>query len=120
LRKVLIVDDEKSIRELLSLVVGQFLNCEFELSENSSDAIEKVRTKEFDLIIMDVFMPPTDWIETLQSLKKIKPEIPIIVMTDFRNLPVEQEVLQHGADKVLKKPFSLKHMIDSAGSFVLT
>jgi len=117
---VLIVDGENSIRELLSLVVSQFLNCEFGLAENSLEAIQKVQTEEYDLILIDIYLPPDSGIETIEILKNLKPDVPIIVMTDLGNNSIVHRALKSGADKVLSKPFTIKQMVESAGSFVLT
>lgn len=115
----MIVDGENSIRELISLVIGQFLNCEFELAENSLEAIKKVQTEEYDLIIIDIYLPPANGVETIEILKNIRPDVPIIIMTDIGNKSIVHQALKSGADKVLNKPFSIKQMIESARSFVL-
>jgi len=100
-------------------VIGQFLNYEFELAENGEQALKKIRLNEYDLIIIDAFLPPSTGIETIKAIKKIQPDLPIVIMTDLKNRQIEQDALYSGADKVLSKPFSIKQMIDVTGSYVL-
>jgi len=119
LNKVLIVDDDQSVRELLSLVVGQFLHCEYDLAKNGLQAIEKVSLNKYDLLIIDLFMPEINGIEVVKTIKAICPDLPIIITTDFGNLKIHQEIIAAGADQVINKPFSIKKMIESAGSFVV-
>jgi len=100
------------------LVIGQFLNCDFELAVSSSEAIHKVQTEDYKLIIIDIYLPPVSGIETIEILKNLRPDLPIIVMTDIGNKSIVHQALKSGADKVLSKPFSIRQMVESAGSFV--
>ncbi len=119
MNKILIVDDDQSIRELLSLVAGQFLQCEFDLAENGLQAIEKVSRHNYDLLIIDIFMPEINGIEVIKTIKALCRDLPIIITTDYGNHNIYHEIIAAGADQIINKPFSLKKMIESAGSFVI-
>jgi len=119
LSKVLIVDNEQATRELIALVIGQFLKCDFEFAKSGTEAIEKVKRDSYDLIMIDILMPDVNGIETIKSIKKIKPDLPVIIMSNFSKMTANHEMLLNEADQVIDKPFSLKQMMESAESFVL-
>ncbi len=101
---ILVVDDEKVVRDLLSrLFVRDSVN--ILLAENGLQALEIAKTNEIDLAIMDIRMPGIDGLRTYQELRSIKPNLPCIFMTGYA---VEEALLlktKKPETVCLKKPF---------------
>ena len=79
MRKILIVDDEEKIRE----VIGEYIRFKGYSTEEASDgmeAVEKVRKNDYDLIIMDIMMPKLDGFSACKEIKKSK-DIPVIMLS---------------------------------------
>jgi DNA-binding response OmpR family regulator len=108
--KILIVDDEEQIRELLS---GYFAEKGYAviLASNGEEAIELVEKETPEVILLDIKMPGTDGIEvcrTLKSGKKTGP-IPVIMMTGLNDRVVD--AIQARADDLIDKPFNLAELL---------
>jgi DNA-binding NtrC family response regulator len=107
--KILIVDDEPDI----VLVLGEFLAGEgFTVltASNGAQAIEKIKEYPVDLAIMDVAMPTMNGIETLRQLKQIKPKLPVIMITAYRDAEKVVEAFRLGAFDCIFKPFDFKYL----------
>ena len=102
-KRVLVVDDEETIRVLLSEIFKS-QGYEAETAENGEKALQEVTNKRFDLIVTDYLMPKMDGLELTRKLKTINPSIPILVFTS--NGP-EKELLESGALACLRKPLSI-------------
>ncbi len=107
--KILIVDDEKLIRD----VIKEYLlveNYEVDEAENGFEAIEKVMSKDFDIIIMDIMMPKMDGYQACKEIKKIK-DIPMIVLSARREEFDKLLGFDLGIDDYVTKPFSPKELV---------
>lgn len=102
-KKILIVDDEKSMRTSLALVLK---SPSFETSqvENGLEAIECLRSTSYDLLITDYLMPKMDGLQLMKTIKKQYPSLPVLVIS--ADAPV-QEFIEAGASGFLKKPFDV-------------
>jgi two-component system, NtrC family, response regulator PilR len=101
---VLVVDDERSMRELLSIVLRRDGH-EVLLAENGAAAIDLLRRERVDILVTDIRMPQVGGVELLREAKKIDPEIISIVMTAFASTDTAVEALRLGAaDYVNKSP----------------
>ncbi len=102
-RKILVVDDEvrmcESLHELLSGAGYQVTAV-----QSSKEAIEKIRTQPFDLVITDIKMPQFSGLEILNEVKKVDPETVVILMTGFASLESSLEAIRKGAFEYLLKP----------------
>ncbi|MCQ6280723.1 response regulator transcription factor [Bacillus sp. EB600] len=103
MNRILIVDDEKEMRQLLRIYLMQE-NCFIEEAQNGKEAYEKILLNDYDLMILDVMMPVMDGWETIKQVRKVS-SIPIILLT--AKAAVEDKVLglTAGADDYLVKPF---------------
>lgn len=111
---ILIVEDEDEIREALCDYLGSLGNTP-EAFDNAEDALKRMKTAQFDMVISDMKLPGMDGIAFSQKIKRESPETDIIVITAFGNVPSALKAIEFGAEDYLLKPFSLetlKHTID--------
>lgn len=106
---LLIVDDEQSYRQLLTLVFqGDGHN--IRTAMNGRDALEKLEAESADVIITDVKMPDMDGIELLRSVREFLPDIGVILMTAFATVETAREAFKLGADDFIQKPFDVEEL----------
>ncbi len=102
--RVLIVDDERSIRELLSIVLRRD-GYEVLTAEDGAAAVELLKKQRFDILITDIRMPQMNGVDLLREAKRIAPDIVSIIMTAFASTDTAVEALRLGAaDYVHKSP----------------
>jgi len=113
---ILIVDDEQSYRQLLSLVFegdGHTIRT----AANGVEALQLLKDGPADVVISDVRMPDMDGITLLRSVKEISPDIGVILITAFGTINVAREAFKLGADDIVQKPFNneeLKLIVERA------
>ena len=106
---LLIVDDEQSYRQLLSLVFegnGHHIRT----AMNGRDALEKLEVEPADLIISDVKMPDMDGIELLRAVREFLPDAGMVMMTAFATVETAREAFKLGADDFIQKPFDVEEL----------
>ncbi|WP_019413258.1 response regulator transcription factor [Paenisporosarcina sp. TG20] len=103
MKKILIVDDEFEMRQLLRLYLQQE-NYLLDEAEDGRQAHDKMLKNDYDLMILDVMMPLMDGWETLQQVRKTS-DIPIIMLTAKGSIQDKVQGLSTGADDYLVKPF---------------
>lgn len=108
--KVLVVDDEKIVRDFLIRLLG-LKGIKTKAVENGLQAIEAVKQEKFDLAFMDVRMPNMDGLETFRELKKLAPDLRCVMMTGYAVDDVLKEAEKEGAITSLKKPFDISQII---------
>ena len=102
---LLIVDDEKGYREVLSAVFGAE-GYSVAAAENGTAAVEHLNSHSVDVIISDVRMPDMDGIELLKKVRSIDSDIGMILMTAFGTIDTAREAFKLGADDFIQKPFN--------------
>jgi len=111
LKKILIVDDEKQINNILSRYLKK--NYQVSIAENGLQALSLLKKETFNLIIMDVIMPEKEGIETLIEIKNTYPNIKIIMMSGGGKIGPQSYLKiakAVGADEVIEKPFELSDL----------
>lgn len=103
MNKILVVDDEKEMRQLLRIYLLQE-NYLVEEAADGSEAYQKVLKNDYDLMILDVMMPLMDGWETIAQVRKVS-DIPIILLTAKGTIEDKVQGLSSGADDYLVKPF---------------
>jgi DNA-binding NtrC family response regulator len=106
---ILIVDDEPDIL----VVLGEYLSSEgFKVltAKDGKQALEKLKQYPVDLILLDIAMPEMNGIDTLREAKKIKPDLPAIMITAYRDAEKVVEAFRLGAYDCIFKPFDLKYL----------
>ncbi|MCI0531207.1 MAG: response regulator [candidate division Zixibacteria bacterium] len=104
---VLIVDDDDI---LLNMLMESLESMGFNPVGvgNGQEALEKIKTQNFDLIITDIKMPKMDGVAFLKQVKEIKPDLPVVMITGFSQTYTSQTAMHHGADGYLVKPFRIE------------
>jgi len=110
-RKVLVVDDEKVIRDLLFQALGQFGGFLVELAESGDEALKKVKENKFDLVLTDMRMRGMDGLQLVDEITKIRPEIVTVVMSGHGTIESALEAMRRGASDFLTKPLNLPEMM---------
>jgi DNA-binding NtrC family response regulator len=102
--QILLVDDEKSVRSTLLLIlkkVGHIV----ESAANGNEAIEKLKHQFFDIVITDLKMEPLNGLEVLRKVKEMNPSAEVIVMTAYGTVESGVEAMRLGAYDYIQKPF---------------
>ena len=107
--RLLVVDDERSMRELLSIVLRRE-GYDVTLAEHGRSAIEYLETRRFDLLISDIKMPDMTGVEVLRAAKRIDPDILGIMITAFASADTAIEAMRLGAHDYLSKPFDVDEL----------
>jgi FixJ family two-component response regulator len=108
--RVLIVDDEEGIRDLL---VNEFSKAEYEVFSaiNGEDAIAKIKTEKVNIIITDMKMPKIDGIDLLKVVKDESPETEVIVITGHATIDNALGAMRNGAYDFVQKPFNIDELL---------
>ena len=104
-RRLLIVDDEQDLLNLLKKVLSKKCDCEVALAASSLKAVELVRSWEPDVVLTDIIMPDMDGLQLLQSITTIDPTISTIIMTGYGTIEIAVQALKNGAYDFFEKPF---------------
>ena len=108
--KILIVDDEPGILEFLRNMF-QADGYEAVIALNGEAAIEAVKNGTVDLVITDLRMPEMDGMELLRELKKLKPSMPVIMLTAYASDETALEAKKLGVFTYISKPFNVTGLL---------
>jgi two-component system, NtrC family, nitrogen regulation response regulator NtrX len=108
--KILIIDDERSIRRALREIF-EFENFEVEEAENGQEGVEKALNAHFDIIFCDIKMPIMDGMEVLDQLYKNKIEVPVIMISGHGTVENAVEAIKKGAFDFIEKPLDLNRIL---------
>lgn len=109
--RVLLVDDDPAIRNLLSRWLVES-SCDVTAVSGGEEAIQRVREQDFDLLLLDLMMPNPNGVETLAVVREIRPELEVVLVTSYFDSKMMDAALEHGALTVLKKPVE-RHVLES-------
>lgn len=110
MQRVLIVDDDKSLRSALSIMLG---NAGYATSE-AKDGIEALKSfddQHPDLVIMDIMLPRLNGIEACSVIRKMSPEVPLLFLSAKNTISDKAAGFHSGGDDYLTKPFSQKELL---------
>lgn len=109
MNKILVVDDEESIRIMLKRVLS---GKEYEIQEacNGLDALKKIAKEKYSVILLDLKMPEMDGLQMINKMKEMDINTPIIMMSAYGTIPEAVEAMKLGAVDYLVKPFDLDEL----------
>ena len=109
--KILVVDDERAVRESLRRAL-ELEGYEIELAEDGSQALERLEAEpEPDAMVLDILMPGVDGLEVSRTLRRMGSKLPILMLTARTQVEDRVEGLDAGADDYLTKPFALEELL---------
>ena len=109
--KILIVDDERAVRESLRRAL-ELEGYEIELAEDGAEALERLESQpEPDAMVLDVLMPRVDGLEVSRTVRRNGSRLPILMLTARTQVEDRVEGLDAGADDYLTKPFALEELL---------
>lgn len=112
--KILVIEDEAAIRRVLVKILSEENEAyKVDEAEDGLLGIEKIRNEDFDLILCDIKMPKMDGVEVLEAVKKIKPEIPIVMISGHGDLDTAVNTMRLGAFDYISKPPDLNRLLNT-------
>jgi DNA-binding NtrC family response regulator len=105
-RRILIVDDDASMRMALSETL-EACGYEVESADNGSEALRKFQSQAFEVVVTDMRMPRMGGMDVLKGVKKVSPQTPVILITAYGTVSTAVEAMKEGASEFIMKPFSL-------------
>ncbi len=108
--KILLAEDEKELAKAVKAILN-YSNYDVEVAYNGEEAINFVKEKVFDIIIMDIMMPVMDGIDALKEMRKMGIHTPVILLTAKSQIDDKVEGLDAGANDYLTKPFDKKELL---------
>jgi two-component system response regulator PilR (NtrC family) len=117
-QKVLIVDDEPDIRELLEITLGRMKLDTF-CARNTGEALALLKREAFDLCLTDMRLPDGTGLELVQHIQQRYPQTPVAMITAYGNVETAINALKAGAFDFLSKPVDLTRLRELVGSALL-
>ena len=112
--RIVIVEDEAAIRRVLSKILSEENeNYQVEEAEDGLQALEKIKAADYDLVLCDIKMPKMDGEELLQEVKKIKPEIPMVMISGHGDMETAINTMRLGAFDYISKPPDLNRLLNT-------
>ncbi len=112
--KILVIEDEAAIRRVLIKILSEESD-KYEVfeAEDGLSGVEKIKAEDYDLILCDIKMPKMDGVEVLEAVKKIKPEIPIVMISGHGDLDTAVNTMRLGAFDYISKPPDLNRLLNT-------
>jgi excisionase family DNA binding protein len=111
--RVLVVDDEAAIRDLLSKTLA-LAEYDVDLAPDGRTALERLRIIPYDLLITDLKMPGIDGLAVIREARRLKADIPVIIITGFSTEASAIEAVNLGVSGYLTKPFRVPRVLAAA------
>ncbi len=106
---ILVADDELSLRLILQTVL-QKAGFRVDTAENGVDALQKVREKDYEVVLLDIRMPQMDGLQCFYEIHQEQPDLPVILMTAFSSAEMAVEAMKRGAFDYIPKPFNVEEV----------
>lgn len=108
--KILIIDDERSIRNTLKDIL-EYEKYEVDVAEDGKQGVEKIKHIEYDIILCDIKMPGMDGIEVLEHIVAINPDTPVVMISGHGNIDTAVDSIKKGAYDFIEKPLDLNRLL---------
>ena len=114
MQKILLIEDEAAIRRVLIKILTEENNT-YEVDEavDGVEGMEKIKQQEYDLVLCDIKMPKMDGVEVLEAVKKLKPEIPMVMISGHGDLDTAVNTMRLGAFDYISKPPDLNRLLNT-------
>jgi len=112
--KILIIEDEEAIRRVLSKIISEENKNYFvEQAEDGFVGLSMIQSNDYDLVLCDIKMPKIDGVEVLVKVKKLKPEIPVVMISGHGDIETAVETMRLGAFDYIAKPPDLNRLLNT-------
>ena len=112
--KILIIEDEAAIRRVLAKILSEENDSyQVEDAEDGVAGLEKIKNNDYDLVLCDIKMPKMDGVEVLEAVKKIKPEIPMVMISGHGDMETAIQTMRLGAFDYISKPPDLNRLLNT-------
>jgi excisionase family DNA binding protein len=111
--RILVVDDEASIRDLLAKTLA-LAEYDVDLAPDGRNALERLRIIPYDLLITDLKMPGVDGLTVIREARRLKADIPVIIITGYSTEASAIEAVNLGVSGYLTKPFRVPRVLAAA------
>ena len=115
--RILVIDDDQAVRLTIQLVLAR-AGHEVTLAENGRQGVDLFGDDDFDLLIVDIFMPGMDGLETMRDIHRLRPAVPVVVISGYAfRTPLEtvpdflKMAEKLGAVRTLRKPFKPQELL---------
>lgn len=108
--KVLIIDDERSIRNTLKEIL-EYEKFKVDDAEDGIAGLEKIKNNAYDLVFCDIKMPKMDGLEVLGKIQEVKPDLPVVMISGHGNIETAVEAIKLGAFDFIEKPIDLNRLL---------
>ncbi len=108
--KILVIDDQRSIRNTLKDIL-EYEGHEVELAEDGPQGLEKFNVHKIDVVLCDIKMPDMDGIEVLEKIMEISSDVPVIMISGHGNIDTAVEAIKKGAYDFIEKPLDLNRLL---------
>ncbi|MUH38283.1 sigma-54-dependent Fis family transcriptional regulator [Zobellia amurskyensis] len=117
--KILVIEDEAAIRRVLVKILSEESDSyQLEEAEDGLKGLEAVKNNDYDLVLCDIKMPKMDGVEVLEAARKIKPEIPFIMISGHGDLDTAVNTMRLGAFDYISKPPDLNRLLTTVRNAV--
>lgn len=112
--KILIIEDEAAIRRVLNKIISEE-NESYHVEEAADGlaGLEMIKNNDYDLVLCDIKMPKMDGVEVLEKTKKIKPEVPIVMISGHGDIDTAIQTMRLGAFDYISKPPDLNRLLNT-------
>ena len=112
--RILIIEDEASIRRVLVKILSEENDTyQVDEAEDGVAGLEKIKNNDYDLVLCDIKMPKMDGVEVLEEAKKIKPEIPMVMISGHGDMETAIHTMRLGAFDYISKPPDLNRLLNT-------
>jgi DNA-binding NtrC family response regulator len=112
--KILIIEDEAAIRRVLTKILSEENDTyQVDDAEDGLMGLEKIKNNDYDLVLCDIKMPKMDGVEVLEAVKKIKPEIPMVMISGHGDMETAINTMRLGAFDYISKPPDLNRLLNT-------
>ncbi len=112
--KILIIEDEATIRRVLvNILTEENETYQVFEAEDGLSGIELIKKEDYDLVLCDIKMPKMDGVEVLEAIKKLKPEVPVVMISGHGDLDTAVNTMRLGAFDYISKPPDLNRLLNT-------
>ncbi|MCK5029077.1 MAG: sigma-54-dependent Fis family transcriptional regulator [Bacteroidales bacterium] len=108
--KILVIDDEKSIRDTLKEIL-EYEDHKVDLAADGEEGLEQFKNNKYDIVLLDIKMPKKDGIEVLEELFGVATDVPVIMISGHGNIDTAVESIKKGAYDFIEKPLDLNRLL---------